>query len=125
MAIWGEGVPDDGGNDNSDIDEGESSEDEIPAAWHISMPLVVLQLQKARAEKKAERRKLRESERAIEFNECEKRLLDLLKSMDVEARAKKRRKCTLQYFHSTVTDLERALLGVRGLNAVHAGRSCQ
>ena len=103
----------------------DTSEDEIPAAWRVIVPLVVLQMELARAEKKAERRKLRESERAIESNGCEKRLLHLLKSMGDEARATKRRKCTLQYFQSTIADLERTLLGVKGLNTVHAGRKCQ
>ncbi|KAK3834071.1 MAG: hypothetical protein J3R72DRAFT_452558 [Linnemannia gamsii] len=125
MFLRDEDVTDDDMNNGSEVDDDDSSEDEIPAAWRVIVPLVVLQMELARAEKKAERRKLRESERAIEFNGCEKRLLHLLKSMGDEARATKRRKCTLQYFQSTIADLERTLLGVKGLNTVHAGRKCQ
>ncbi|KAK3836266.1 MAG: hypothetical protein J3R72DRAFT_450473 [Linnemannia gamsii] len=121
MFLRDEDVTDDDMNNGSEVDDDDSSEDEIPAAWRVIVPLVVLQMELARAEKKAERRKLRESERAIEFNG----LLHLLKSMGDEARATKRRKCTLQYFQSTIADLERTLLGVKGLNTVHAGRKCQ
>ncbi|KAK3819330.1 MAG: hypothetical protein J3R72DRAFT_497555, partial [Linnemannia gamsii] len=68
MFLRDEDVTDDDMNNGSEVDDDDSSEDEIPAAWRVIVPLVVLQMELARAEKKAERRKLRESERAIEFN---------------------------------------------------------
>ena len=34
-------------------------------------------------------------------------------------------KCTLQYFQSTITGLERTVLEVKGLNNIAARRTCQ
>ncbi|KAK3835443.1 MAG: hypothetical protein J3R72DRAFT_451572, partial [Linnemannia gamsii] len=105
------------GSDMFSTDEGrrryDSSEDEIPAAWRVIVPLVVLQMELARAEKKAERRKLRESERAIEFNGCEKRTVTLIENRWVMRHALPKEKVHSQYFQSTIADLERTLLGVR------------
>ncbi|KAG0272655.1 hypothetical protein BGZ95_011557 [Linnemannia exigua] len=126
MAIQDEDVPNDDGNSCSDADDDTSSGDEIQAAWHISIPLVVLALQKSRAEKRAERRQLWQSERALESNTCEKKLLDLLHLLDVEAHTKKKEENTLSStFRAQEQILNAFFLVVQGLNTVHAGQKCQ
>jgi hypothetical protein len=110
--------------DDGDISD-DSGHDLSPRLKAILSPSLVLQLEKARAEKKEAARKARSSERASAFRKCELRLVSLLVIMGDEAKAKKRRKCTLPYFQSTIAGLERTLLKIKGLNTAKAGRTCQ
>jgi hypothetical protein len=110
--------------DDGDVSD-DSDDDLSPRLKAILSPSLVLQLEKARAEKKEAARKARSSERAAAFRECELRLVSLLVMMGDEAKAKKRRKCTLPYFQSTIAGLERTLLEIKGLNTAKAGRTCQ
>ena len=88
-------------------------------------PAIIAQLSKARAEKKEAARKDREAEQVLAFKDCEERLTALLATIGDEARAQKRRKCSLQYFQSAIAGLERIVLEIKGLNNVGAGRKCQ
>ncbi|KAI8606020.1 hypothetical protein EDD21DRAFT_349490 [Dissophora ornata] len=91
----------------------------------ILSPHLALQLQRARAVQQEAARVARDAENALKFKDCEAKLQDLMKSILHEAAAIKRRKCTLQYFQSSIAGLERTLLEVKGLNQVGAGRKCQ
>lgn len=91
----------------------------------ILSPHLALQLQRARAVQQEAARVARDAENALKFKDCETKLQDLMKSILHEAAAIKRRKCTLQYFQSSIAGLERTLLEVKGLNQVGAGRKCQ
>lgn len=122
----GSGIGDGDSDDDGDGDNSDDSDDEIPERFRSMLkPETILQLNKARAERKEAARKAREAELAAVFIECEKRLAALITVIGDEARAYKRRKCSLKYFQSTIAGLERTLHEVKGLNNVGAGRKCQ
>jgi hypothetical protein len=97
----------------------------IDSGYDAVSPHLRLQLQKHRAEKRERERSEREVANTLAFEESETKALVLAEQILLEIRAKKRRKCTLQYMQTVVAGLERTLLEVKGLNAVAAGRTCQ
>lgn len=88
-------------------------------------PHLRLQLQKHRAEAQERERSEREVANALAFEAGETKALVIAETILQEIRARKKRKCNLQYMQTVVAGLERTLLEVRGLNTVAAGRTCQ
>jgi len=84
-----------------------------------------LQLQKHRAEARERGRSEREVANALAFEAGETKALVIAETILHEIRARKKRKCNLQYMQTVVAGLERTLLEVRGLNTVAAGHTCQ
>jgi hypothetical protein len=103
---------------NCDIDLVDDVENSIS-------PHLRLQLQKHRAEAQERERSEREVANALAFEAGETKALVIAETILQEIRARKKRKCNLQYMQTVVAGLERTLLEVRGLNTVAAGRTCQ
>jgi len=88
-------------------------------------PHILLLLQNERAAKREAARTAREEANEQAFQDCEAELEDTIMKLVSVARATKKRKCTLEYFQSTLAGLKHTLLEVQGLNTARAGRKCQ
>lgn len=100
------------------IDLGPSLESTLP-------PNIILLLQRQWAVKREAERVAREKANEQAFQECEAELEQCVTKLVHMAKGTKKRKCTLQYFQSTLAGLKHTLLEVQGLNAAGAGRKCQ
>ncbi|KAG0023691.1 hypothetical protein BGZ80_008462 [Entomortierella chlamydospora] len=88
-------------------------------------PAILLLLHRQRAEKADQERIAREKEQEQELMDLEADLKTMISEIGIAAGSTKKRKCTLEYFRSTVAGVRKTLLEVKGLNAVQAGRRCQ
>lgn len=99
--------------------------DFCPSLESTLSPNLILLLQKERALKREAERVAREQANEQAFQECEAELEQCIARLVDVAKRTRKRKCTLQYFQSTLAGLKHTLLEVQGLNASGAGRKCQ
>ncbi|KAG0164097.1 hypothetical protein DFQ30_010518, partial [Apophysomyces sp. BC1015] len=67
----------------------------------------------------------REKEQGQKLKDLEADLKDMISEIVIAADSTKKRKCTLEYFQTTVAGVRKTLLEVKSLNAVQAGQRCQ
>ncbi|KAI1316894.1 hypothetical protein EDD11_009384, partial [Mortierella claussenii] len=107
---------------NADVSPGSTLSP--PLEQSLSLAILLL-LHRQRAEQAEKSRVAREKQQEQELEDLEADLRDMISEIVIAAGSTKKRKCTLEYFQSTVAGVRKTLLEVKGLNAVQAGQRSQ
>ncbi|KAG0165615.1 hypothetical protein DFQ30_008246, partial [Apophysomyces sp. BC1015] len=94
-----------------------------PSLEQTLPPAIRLLLHRQRAETAEQRRIAREKEQEQELKDLEADLKDMISEIVIAAGSTKKRKCTVEYFQTTIAGVRKTLLEVKGLNTVQAGQS--